>query len=48
MIKEFWLIRFLKKIGLIKTYEINKNEMCKSARSVCNMDCESCAWNTRV
>lgn len=45
MKKESWFIRLLKKIGLIKTYEIIKKLMCESAKSICNKDCDSCAWN---
>lgn len=40
-----WLIRLLKRIGLIKTYEISKKEMCERAQSICNKNCESCAWH---
>ena len=39
-----WL---LKKLRIIETHEISKEEMCKNARNVCNKNCESCAWNTR-
>lgn len=45
MKKESWFIRLLKKIGLIKTYEVNKKEMCKQARSICDKKCYKCAWN---
>lgn len=45
--KESWFIRLLKKIGLIKTYEISKKEMCERAKSICSGDCESCAWYER-
>lgn len=38
-------IRFLKWIGVIKEYEVTKSEMCKNAQSICNRDCEDCAWN---
>ena len=44
MNKESLFIRLLKQIGLIKTYEISKKEMCENAKSVCNRNCESCAW----
>lgn len=47
--KENWLsnllVGFLKKIGLIKTYEVSKKEMCESAKKICNRNCDSCAWN---
>lgn len=45
MKKESWFYRLLKWIGLIKTYEIDKKEMCKSAKSICNRHCETCAWH---
>ena len=44
--KEKLLIRILKKLHIIKEYEISKKEMCKRAQSICNNNCESCAWNT--
>lgn len=43
--KESWFIKLLKRIGIIKTYEISKGEMCKKAQSVCGHNCDSCAWN---
>ena len=43
-------IRFLEwlfeKLGIIETYEISKEEMCKSVRDMCDKNCEMCAWNT--
>lgn len=45
MNKESWFYRLLKRIGLIKTYEVSKKEMCESAKFVCNRSCESCAWH---
>lgn len=45
MRKESWFIRLLKRIGLIKTYEVSKKEMCERAQSICGKDCESCVWN---
>lgn len=42
--KESLFIRLLKKIGLIKQVEIDKNIMCKNAQSVCSHNCEYCAW----
>ena len=39
------LYRFLKWIGLIKSYEVSKKEMCEKAKSICNGNCETCAWN---
>ena len=44
MEKESLLYRFLKIIGVIKTYEISKKSMCESAKSICNKDCKNCAW----
>lgn len=38
-----WL---LEKLGIIETYEISKEEMCKNARNMCDNNCEMCAWNT--
>lgn len=45
MRKETFIYRFLKWLGLIKTYEVSKSEMCKQAQSVCHRNCESCAWH---
>ena len=36
-----WL---LEKLGIIETYEISKEEMCKNARNICDKNCEMCAW----
>ena len=36
-----WL---LEKLGIIETYEISKEEMCKNARDICDKNCEMCAW----
>ena len=44
MREESWFYRLLKRIGLIKTYEVSKKEMCKRAKSICSKNCESCAW----
>ena len=44
MKEESWFYRLLKRIGLIKTYEVSKKEMCKRAKSICSKNCESCAW----
>ena len=43
--KESWFYRLLKWLGLIKEYEVSKKEMCKRAKSVCNRNCETCAWH---
>lgn len=45
MREESWFIRLLKKIGIIKSYEISKKEMCERAKSICSRNCSSCAWN---
>lgn len=47
--KESLFHRLLKWLGLIKTYEISKEqmvEMCRRAcfHGVCPNDCERCAW----
>ena len=44
MKKESWFIKLLKRIGLIKTYEVKKKEMCERAKSICNKECDSCVW----
>ena len=44
MKEESWLYRLLKRIGLIKTYEVGKKEMCERAKSICSKNCDSCAW----
>ena len=44
MTKESWFIKLLKKIGFIKTYQVSKKEMCERAKSICNRNCECCAW----
>lgn len=44
MKEESWLYRLLKRIGLIKTYEVSKKEMCEKSKFICSKNCESCAW----
>lgn len=44
MKRESWFHRLLKRLGLIKTYKIDKKQMCEKAKSVCNGHCSSCAW----
>ncbi|MCM1327304.1 MAG: hypothetical protein NC243_12255 [Lachnoclostridium sp.] len=49
MNKEKWYVRFLKKIGVIKSEPISKEQikdMCNRAvqSGVCPKSCESCAW----
>ena len=48
MNRESWWRRLLKLIGIIKSYEVSKSEMCKRAQSVCNKHCDSCAWNEQM
>ena len=45
MREESWFYKLLKWFGLIKTYEINKKEMCERAKSICNKHCDTCAWH---
>lgn len=45
MKKESLIYKLLKWLGLIKTYEIDKKEMCESAKSMCSGHCENCAWH---
>lgn len=50
--KQSWFYRLLKRIGLIKSYEITeeqKAEMCRMAcaSGVCPRDCERCAWGMK-
>ena len=44
--RENLLIRILKRLGIITEYEVGKEDMCKQAQSICNHDCEHCAWQT--
>ena len=46
MRQESWLYRLLRWLGLIQSSEVSKQEMCKQAQSVCNRNCNSCAWNS--
>lgn len=45
-----FLLKILKKLGLIEEYEVDKSEMCWRAVSsgVCPNACEKCAWNTEI
>ena len=45
--RENLLIRILKRIGIIVEVEVSKEEMCKQAQSMCNHDCDNCAWGER-
>jgi hypothetical protein len=45
MKKESWFYKLLKWLGLIEEYEVSKKEMCEKAKSICNKNCESCAWH---
>lgn len=42
------LLKILKKLGLIKEFEVGKADMCKRAIDsvVCPNACEICAWNS--
>lgn len=49
MRRRSWIYRLLKRIGLIKSYELSKDqkaEMCRLACSsgVCPNACDRCAW----
>lgn len=44
--RENIFIRILKRLGIITEYEVSKEDMCKQAQSICNHDCEHCAWQT--
>ena len=44
MKEESWFYRLLKRIGLIKTYEVAKKEMCERVKAICSKSCDSCAW----
>ena len=44
MVKESLIYKILKWLGIIKTYEVSKQEMCESAKGICNGKCKSCAW----
>lgn len=44
MKKESWFYRLLKWLGLVKTYEVSKKEICEQAKFMCNKDCKHCAW----
>lgn len=48
MEKESWFYRFLRWARLINAHEVDKKEMCESAKSVCNRKCETCIWNDEV
>lgn len=42
------LLKILKKLGLIKEFEVDKADMCERAveSGVCPNACEICAWNS--
>jgi hypothetical protein len=42
--RESIIIRILKWLGVIKEVEVSKEDMCKQAQSICNHECEHCAW----
>lgn len=43
-------MKILKKVGIIKEFEVDNSEMCQRAVSsgVCPNSCEICAWNNEV
>lgn len=50
--KQSWFYRLLKRIGLIKSYELTeeqKAEMCRRAcaSGVCPRVCDRCAWGMK-
>ena len=47
--KESWIIRLLKRFGLVEEHEVDKKEMCKRAvdSGVCPRACDRCAWGER-
>ena len=45
MKRETWFYKLLKWLGLIKEYPVSKNIMCERAKSICNKNCETCAWH---
>ena len=46
--KESWIIKLLRWIGIVKSVEVDKNEMCKRASSICNKNCNSCIWGNNA
>ena len=42
--RENILIRILKRLGIIVEEEVNKEDMCKQAQSICSHNCEECIW----
>lgn len=51
MSEETWLQKIFGAVGrflcklVMHEYGVSKREMCESAKSVCNRNCESCAWH---
>ena len=45
MKEESFFYKLLKRIGFIKTIEVDKKTMCENAQSVCNRNCENCVWH---
>lgn len=43
-------MKILKKVGIIKEFEVDNSEMCQRAVSsgVCPNACEICAWGSKV
>ena len=44
--RENIFFRILKRLGIITEFEVSKEDMCKQAQSICNHECEHCAWQT--
>ena len=42
--KENLFVKFLKWLGIVKSYSISNEEMCKQVRDTCNRQCKYCAW----
>jgi hypothetical protein len=47
MKEETWFYRLLKRIGLMRTYEVSKKEMCEKSKSICSNNCDNCAWHEK-
>lgn len=47
MVKENFITKILKKLGIIKEYKIDKSKMCERAinSNVCPENCRICAWS---
>ena len=38
--------RVIKSKYVITEFEVDKKDMCEQAQSICNRNCEHCAWQT--